>query len=79
MEALGGYNDDLAMSYSILLWVRDTAIRIQSERNELQSSLVNSIGNLNERTPIMTSNKPKDNPWEMDINGEKEDLTWLLG
>jgi hypothetical protein len=22
--------------------------------------------------------KPKDNPWEIDINGEKEDLGWLL-
>ena len=78
-EALDGYNDDLVMSYSILLWIRDTAIRIQSERNEFQSSLVDSIGNLNERSPIMTTNKPKDNPWEMDINGEKEDLSWLLG
>ena len=78
-EALDGYNDDLVMSYSILLWIRDTAIRIQSERNEFQSSLVDSIGNLNERSPIMTVNKPKDNPWEMDINGEKEDLSWLLG
>ena len=79
MEALEGYNDDLVMSYSILLWIRDTAIRIQSERNEFQSSLVGSIGNLNERIPIMTPNRPKENPWEMDIKGEKEDLTWLLG
>ena len=78
-EALEGYNDDLVMSYSILLWIRDTAIRIQSERNEHQRSLVESIGNLNERMPIMTQNKPKSNPYEMDINGEKEDLSWLLG
>ena len=69
----------LVMSYSILLWIRDTAIRIQSERNEYQSSLVNSIGNLNERAPIMTPNRPKENPWEMEIGNEKEDLTWLLG
>jgi hypothetical protein len=79
MEALEGYNDDLVMSYSILLWIRDTAIRIQSERNEFQSSLVDSIGNLNERAPIMKPNKPKENPWEMEIGKEKEDLTWLLG
>ena len=78
-EALDGYNDDLVMSYSILLWIRDTAIRIQSERNEFQSSLVDSIGNLNERTPVMTPNRPKENPWEVEIRGEKEDLTWLLG
>ena len=79
-EALDGYNDDLVMSYSILLWIRDTAIRIQSERNELQSSMLGAIGSLNARTPIMTNdNKPKNNPYEIDINGEKEDLTWLLG
>ena len=78
-EALDGYNDDLVMSYSILLWIRDTAIRIQSERSELQSSMLGAIGTLNERTPVMTSNKPKQNPYEIDINGEKEDLSWLLG
>ena len=78
-EALDGYNDDLVMSYSILLWIRDTAIRIQSERNELQSSMLGAIGTLNEKTPIMTGNKPKNNPYEIDINGEKEDLSWLLG
>ena len=79
-EALDGYNDDLVMSYSILLWIRDTAIRIQSERSELQSSMLGAIGTLNEKVPIMTNNnKPKNNPYEIDINGEKEDLSWLLG
>ena len=79
-EALDGYNDDLVMSYSILLWIRDTAIRIQSERNEFQSSMLGAIGNLNERTPIMTNEiKPKNNPYEIEIKGEKEDLSWLLG
>ena len=78
-EALDGYNDDLVMAYSILLWIRDTAIRIQSERNELQSSMLGAIGTLNEKSPIMTPNRPKSNPYEIDINGEKEDLSWLLG
>ena len=78
-EALDGYNDDLVMAYSILLWIRDTAIRIQSERNELQSSMLGAIGTLNEKSPIMTPNRPKNNPYEIDINGEKEDLSWLLG
>ena len=68
------------MSYSILLWIRDTAIRIQSERNELQSSMMSTIGSLNGRDPIMTptGTKPKESGWEIDIRGEKEDLTWLL-
>ena len=80
-QALEGYNDDLVMSYSILLWIRDTAIRIQSERNEFQSSMMSTIGSLNGRSPIMTNNnkiKPKESGWEIDIKGEKEDLTWLL-
>ena len=38
-----------------------------------------NVGTLNERTPIMTGNKTKNNPYEIDINGEKEDLSWLLG
>ena len=80
-QALEGYNDDLVMSYSILLWIRDTAIRIQSERNEFQSSMMSTIGSLNGRSPIMTSDnkiKPKESGWEIEIRGEKEDLTWLL-
>ena len=79
-EALEGYNDDLVMSYSILLWIRDTAIRIQSERNEFQSSLVGAIGNLNGNTTVMTPSAPKNNPYKVKLkNGEEEDLTWLLG
>ena len=77
-EALDGYNDDLVMAYSILLWIRDTAIRIQSERNEFQSSMMDTIGSLNGRSPIMTSDNkinPKDSGWEIDIKGKKEDLT----
>ena len=79
-QALEGYNDDLVMSYSILLWIRDTAIRIQSERNEFQSSMMSTIASLNGRSPIMTptGTKPKESGWEIDIRGEKEDLTWLL-
>ena len=42
--------------------------------------MLGAIGTLNERTPIMTNDhKPKRNPYEIDINGEKEDLSWLLG
>ena len=42
--------------------------------------MLGAIGNLNERTPIMTNDiKPKSNPYEIEIKGEKEDLSWLLG
>ena len=43
--------------------------------------MMSTIGSLNGRDPIMTSDnkiKPKESGWEIDIRGEKEDLTWLL-
>ena len=42
---------------------------------------MDTIGSLNGRSPIMTSDNkinPKDSGWEVDIKGKKEDLTWLL-
>jgi hypothetical protein len=82
-EAMKGYNDDLVMAYSIALWIRDTALRINTERNSSQKEMLNSMMNINERKeyePIYFGGvgQPKENPYEMDIGGEKEDLTWLL-
>ena len=34
--------------------------------------------NGNKADGFINTNKPKDNPFEMDIKGDKEDLTWLL-
>ena len=85
-EAMDGYNDDLVMSYAIALWVRDTALRMQKDKNDRQQAMMNVLldknGNetSNNVSPIMGGgNKPK-NPyeWEAGPNGEKEDLTWLI-
>jgi hypothetical protein len=84
-EAMRGYNDDLVMSYSIALWVRDTALRLQKDRNDQQWAMMNTMldknGNKPDIAPGFQKGKPgqpNSNPYEMDINGEKEDLTWLL-
>ena len=84
-EAMQGYNDDLVMSYAIALWVRDTALRLQTDRNNQQwammDSMLKSNGNKSEHAAGFGKGKtgqPNKNPYEMDINGEKEDLTWLL-
>ena len=83
IEAMRGYNDDLVMAYCIALWIRDTALRLRSEGNELQKATMDSLLNINGRTeekPIYfgTYGQPKNNPWQMDVGDEKEDLTWLL-
>ena len=83
-EAMAGYNDDLVMSYSIALWVRDTALRIQKDKNDQQWSMMDSMlknnGNDDHSAGFSSggSNKPSNNPYEMDNGKEKEDLTWLI-
>ena len=83
IEAMRGYNDDLVISYCIALWIRDTALRLRKEGNELQRSMMDSMLNSNgrdEEKPIYFGRygQSKNNPWEMDVGNEKEDLTWLL-
>jgi hypothetical protein len=85
-EAMRGYNDDLVMSYSIALWIRDTALRLQKDKKDQQWAMMNSILDSNGNKPEASAgfqkgnkNHPKENPYEMEIgNGEKEDLTWLI-
>ncbi len=84
-EAMDGYNDDLVMSYSIALWVRDTALRLQTERNDQQWAMMDTMLKNNGNKPDMTAGfgkgnvgKPQSNPYEMDLGDEKEDLTWLI-
>ena len=79
-EALRGYNDDLVMSFSIGLWVRDTALRLRQERIDLAKQSVNSfsvtgfsMGNANNAARF------RQNPYEMQIGKDSEDIKWLLG
>jgi hypothetical protein len=74
-EAMQGYNDDLVMSFAIALWVRDTALRLRSEGIELSKQAIQGIG---QNPGIYTSEVQKNDSWEMDVKGEKEDLTWLI-
>ena len=83
-EAMKGYNDDLVMSYSIALWVRDTALRLQKDRDSQQWAMMDTIldknGNVDRSVGFQKgkAGHPTKNPYEMEIGKEKEDLTWLL-
>ena len=84
-EAMTGYNDDLVMSFSIALWIRDTALRLQTERNDQQRAMMDSmLGNNGNKTDYSEgfqkgkTGMPKKNPYEMDFGDDKEDLTWLI-
>ena len=82
-QAMRGYNDDLVMSYSIALWIRDTALRLKKERDTMQHALMDSMLNSNKGFDSGFSKGKKKqsdagDPWNVTINGEQEDLTWLL-
>ena len=85
-EAMQGYNDDLVISYSIALWIRDTALRLQTEKNDQQLAMMDTMLNMNGNQDFSDgfqfgpgAGKPSKNPYEMEVKGEKEDLSWLLG
>ena len=74
-EAMSGYNDDLVMSFAIALWVRDTALRLRTEGVELSKRAISGIS---QNPAVYKQNLDKNDSWEMDVKGEKEDLTWLI-
>lgn len=80
-EAMKGYNDDLVMSLAIGLWIRDTALRIRSERTSYVKHMITGIQkstNSNSRTNYGNNNPA--NSWNMKVDDKtNEDLTWLLG
>ena len=85
-EAMQGYNDDLVMSYSIALWIRDTALRLQKDRNDQQWAMMNTLLDKNGNKPEASvgfqkgkPGQPSEDPYKWNPTGkEDEDLTWLI-
>lgn len=85
-QASKGYNDDLVLSLSIGLWVRDTALRLQQERLNLTKATLNQIViKKSEDAPVYRSSTQKArDTWTMTIGpktpfgSNQENLKWLL-
>ena len=85
-EAMTGYNDDLVMSIGIAAWIRDTALRLQSQSDDLTRTLLNRMGStmkpIENKIHLTAQGNPygiNTDPWKMRINDStSEDLTWLL-
>ena len=74
-EAMRGYNDDLVMSFSMGLWIRETALRLRAEGIELQKTAIN---NINSHKGVYTTKTNENNSWTMTVDKQEEDLTWLI-
>ena len=81
-QAQEGYNDDLVMSFSMGLYLRDTALRFRKSNIEYDRAMVNAIsvdkGMMNPYNARGHNNNT--NPWKIQTEqGGHEDITWLLG
>lgn len=78
-QAQSGYNDDLVMSLSMGLWIRDTALKLRSEGLLMTRQ---SLDLIKKTSTIYNSTNSKDKKteagWAMTVGKTSEDLTWLL-
>lgn len=77
-EAQHGYNDDLVLSFSIGLWIRDTALKLRQQGIELNRKALDfvqkSSGVYNSSSGML-----KTTGWTQNIGHQlDEDLTWLI-
>ena len=79
-QAQDGYNDDLVMSFSMGLYLRDTALRFRKSNIEQDKMNLNAFsverGMMN---PYAARGHNMPNQWQMPTDHGNEDLTWLIG
>jgi hypothetical protein len=77
-EAQSGYNDDLVMSFGMAMYVRDTALKFKSQNLDLARAALNNIATVkaNPQGNFVRNGKP--DPYNMNIGGQNEDISWLL-
>jgi hypothetical protein len=77
-QAQIGYNDDLVMSYAMGLYLRDSAIHYRSQGVDMQKAVLNGISRQSGYLP--NTNRPLSfqNPYHMNVNGQIEDVSWLV-
>lgn len=79
-QAQDGYNDDLVMSFSMGLYLRDTALRFRKYNTEQDKAMM--VGFSVDRgfaNPYTTFGNNKPNPYQMPTDHGSEDISWLLG
>jgi hypothetical protein len=77
-QAQSGYNDDLVMAYSIMLWVRETVVKLREYGIDLSKNTLVNIHNAGAETIHMSRYKAH-NPFKMKTpKGGEENLDWLL-
>ena len=79
-EAQTGYNDDLVMSFSIAMFMRDTAFKFRQQGIDLTKAALNNINKTTTTyTGVYSRTGGTQNPYQIENPyGGKEDIKWLL-
>jgi hypothetical protein len=79
-QAQDGYNDDLVMSFSMGLYLRDTALRFRKSNIEQDRAIMSGFsvdrGHMNSYNAFGNG---KPNPYKIPTDHGSEDISWLLG
>jgi hypothetical protein len=76
-EAQTGYNDDLVMSFNTAMYVRDTALKSKEQGMDLTRAVLNNIQRPSQVQGAYFASG-FDNPYSMNVNGQNEDISWLI-
>jgi hypothetical protein len=67
------------MAYAIGMFLRDSAIHYKNKGIDMQRALLKNISRV---SGVGNTNSPNQNqfvnPYNMNVNGQQEDITWLL-
>ena len=77
-EAQQGYNDDLVMSFGIAMFMRDTSFKFSQNNLDASKAILNNISTNRTTWSGGYSGNNITNPYSQKINGQDEDISWLL-
>jgi len=76
--ATDGFHDDLVMSMSIGLWIRDTALQLHQKGLEYTKLSLDKMNRVNQYDGVYMPGGLTQDPYKTIINGAEEDFRWLL-
>ena len=82
-QAMNGYNDDLVLSFSMGMYLRETSLRYRKTAESLTYSALNAYSKVTGDNVLYNANSyVNQNPWTMKISNSQgqdtEDLSWLI-
>tara|TARA_R110000772_G_scaffold7352_3_gene25177 strand:+ start:453 stop:2021 length:1569 start_codon:yes stop_codon:yes gene_type:complete len=77
-EAQSGYNDDLVMSFSIGMFMRDTSLKFQQQSLDRARAVLGSVKTNSSNYSGGYSGNTAVNPYNMEVGGKDESIKWLL-